>query len=81
MQCKILITFFHAAFVTLLCVKHMKVVRKICIRLRVNHMVRLDVPRPCRGLIVSLVSQFYRDPLIVIVIVIVLFVASMITAT
>ena len=47
----------------------MKVVRKICIRLRVNPMARSDELRPCHGLIVSLVFQFSKDPLIVIVIV------------
>ena len=46
----------------------MKVVRKICISLRVNPMARSDELRPCHGLIVSLVFQFSKDPLIVIVI-------------
>lgn len=62
---------FHAAlFVTssLLCIKRMKVVRKICIRPLVNHTVRLDVLRLCLDLIVSLVSRYYKDQQIVIVI-------------
>lgn len=61
---------FHAAlFVTSsLCIKRMKVVRKICIRPLVNRTVRLDVLRLYLDLIVSLVSRYYKDQQIVIVI-------------
>lgn len=62
---------FHAAlFVTssLLCIKRMKVVRKICIRPLVNRTVRSDVLRLCLDLIVNLVSRYYKDQQTVIVI-------------
>lgn len=61
---------FHAAlFVTSsLCIKRMKVVRKICIRPLVNRKVRSDVLRLCLDLIVSLVSRYYKDQQTVIVI-------------
>lgn len=62
---------FHAAFFvtsSLLCIKHMKVVRKICIRPLVNRTVHSDVLRLCLDLIVNLVSRYYKDQQTVIVI-------------
>jgi len=54
----------------------MKVVRKICIRPRVNRTVRSDVLRPCLGLIVNLVSRYYKDQQTVTVIVLSSFVSK-----
>lgn len=60
--------FFSCCFMSLLCIKYTKVVRKTCIRHQAHLTALSDVLRRYLVHIVSLASQFYKDPQIIIVI-------------